>query len=479
MRIWLLAVFAVLSLIHFTSFAKNIDLEHVLDYESLMELPIEERAAYLQGVQELMIELENIELSKKINREPQAASVFTGKPYLNSSKKVRCDFHKGLSMQLIPHRIHKIKAQSPIVKKSWYDPIGNLLPSKINKSITELFASYVPDPSQVHDLSPENPKDFVCVAPLLTEYSCPDGFVSGFVRWDKTVREKVTKLNEKCEHIDVQEDYKMGRRFACITKESFNSLPKSTKDYIKRIEIEELKIVAEQKALEKKCETLLTGGKEKRKKKFSERPISISSSEKLEKSCNSKSIADAREKFYRGPDSLCIYGGNISYYKGGFKKAGGCQPPSQFCFESPNCENSSTGDRFKPAFKCGTNEVICNPLIFGIKEDGRTPYCIGRSSNATLTCAEQSENSQDGLKSLLLSDKKRDGSSWIQSTGFGNAWNQFADQFNNLCSLDKNGAAYFCRECAVIRNRIQSLNAATIDGRALNFKDSKKSSGVK
>ena len=390
----------------------------IKSYEELMLLPLETRATYIDGVEKLMVELEDIEIDKKQTRLPSSdPSATPGIPKLNiATGKVTCPGTlPGSSIKMIPYLFNPKKSKT-------------------------LELALVQDP-----------KNYLCSTPLWEYFSCPKGFVPGQARWLYT---DTTKNNDKVQ-----------KSFRCFAENGFNKKSKATRDYIQRNVKEELAVAQAQKDYLNSRDQIAAKAKKRRaqldKKAEGGSPL-----------CTNESINAARAKFYRGAESLCIYGGNISQYKNGIKKTGNCQPPSQFCFESPNCENPATNGKWKPAYKCASDQVICNPLIFGIKEDQETPFCVHRESNATLQCAEQSSDAKGGLKALLLGD--------IQA-GFSGAWNQFADQFNKLCSLDDSAADFFCRECQTIKSRMIALNTWSSNGKAKKFEKNgaKKAVGTK
>lgn len=103
--------------------------------------------------------------------------------------------------------------------------------------------------------------------------------------------------------------------------------------------------------------------------------------------------------------------------------------------------------------ECAANQVICNPLIFGVQGNG-DPICLPRRGDqarfATWNC---------NARSL-------DFNNFPELPGIQDTWNEFASNFNSLCvERPQNQAArdFFCVECKSIRNRL-----ATLTSRVLN-----------
>lgn len=250
MRSWFFTAIVVM-FFHSFSFAEDLDSSRILSYEALVKLSLEERTEYLQGVQELMIELENIEIEKKMSRTPQAASIFSGLPISSKTnpKKVVCEKIPGHTMRLVPYRVYKAKPTKP----SWYE------------SLSSLLIPYV---------APEDPKDFACIAPLTFEFSCPDGLIPGAASWQQTIK---IKSGEKWDPIrktmtPVYSDYQKGKRFRCFTPASFNSLSEEKRKYLQRHLQEEIAFEKEQaqRQIQKRVEP-------------EEKPVYISSQGKIEK----------------------------------------------------------------------------------------------------------------------------------------------------------------------------------------------------
>jgi hypothetical protein len=180
--------------------------------------------------------------------------------------------------------------------------------------------------------------------------------------------------------------------------------------------------------------------------------------------CDGSSVEQARRQYASDPDPDCIYAGGISTYQDGRKRAYKCIAPSQFCFGSTTCTNS-TGERMSADYSCEQGQVICNPLIFGVHSDGETPFCIEKSAQATATCDDESRADEGAVTPL---DQEH--------AGLKEAWNDFSDRLFKMCHQNKIAAALHCAECDIITKRLFALNIAARDvkscGAAIKFEDS-------
>jgi hypothetical protein len=184
--------------------------------------------------------------------------------------------------------------------------------------------------------------------------------------------------------------------------------------------------------------------------------------------CDADSIEAARTRYASDSSPDCIYAGQVVGYEGGQKRSYKCEAPHSFCFGASNCRSDS-GEAMTPAFTCGTTSVICNPLLFGVKADGKTPFCVERSGNATSSCDSLASSEEGAVQPL---DQ--------QHAGIREAWNDFADKLSRLCQTNEISKTLHCEECHLIRNRLFALNVAARDvrtcGAAIKFEDSQCSS---
>ena len=91
-----------------------------------------------------------------------------------------------------------------------------------------------------------------------------------------------------------------------------------------------------------------------------------------------------RGEFYTKPRP-CLYAGNISRYRGGKPATGACVPKVKFDIDLGT--NPS---------QCKPGTVLCNPLVFGLKEGppGKSLICVSLGPEATEECDKASNNSK-------------------------------------------------------------------------------------
>jgi hypothetical protein len=179
------------------------------------------------------------------------------------------------------------------------------------------------------------------------------------------------------------------------------------------------------------------------------------------KTCDPGEVEAARSKYASDQTQLdCIYAGGISTYLDGKKRAYHCQAPTKFCFASTTCSNKTDED-VQVDYSCKSNQIICNPLVFGLKANGDA-VCVSKSAHATSQCDEEAPSAGEGISPL---DEKH--------PGIKDAWNDFADRLFNLCHTDQTAATLHCAECDIIAKRLFKLNVAARDvkncGAAIKF----------
>ncbi len=182
------------------------------------------------------------------------------------------------------------------------------------------------------------------------------------------------------------------------------------------------------------------------------------------KTCNAAEVESARRKYASDKsNSDCIYAGSISSYPDGKKHPYGCQAPTEFCFGSLDCSNEDLS-RKKADYSCDEGKTICNPLIFGVQSDGKSPFCIDKGARATAACDDQSSQAKDRVSPL---DEAH--------LGLKESWNEFTEHLNKLCHGDQIAAALHCEECDIISRRLFKLNMDVRDlvtcGQARKFQD--------
>jgi hypothetical protein len=434
----------------------------ILSYDQLMQLPVQSRMDYLKGLQYLNIEMDSLQDSE-VERFPSAVNGSDGLPVKTESGEVVCPgFIAGSQDKLEARKIFETALDK---FREGYHSLDVFM-----RRLT--FQAVIDRPNYDHVGSPQQ---FLCVLKVpFNEYrSCPPHFVP------ISTQDKVAKTA------------KMNFRYFCATKNSFDRLSDEQR---KSLTTDISKVIERQKYMQQFAQTEApkpTIYQPVKKEKYcGDLTLPASLPAKPDpKTCNDKTVADVREKFYRGPGKLCIYGGNLSQYANGEKKAGGCSLRSEFCLESINCINPANGGKWKPTYHCSKDQVICNPLLFGLKADGESPFCVGKNASATAQCESLSEKGPRAIHpfemgSQIATAKYKDSDKgWKSIRGFENAWDQFAHGYNKLCFGDKAGAAYFCRECHAMKKRLFDLNAVARDytscGQALSSLSSPKPSNKK
>lgn len=194
--------------------------------------------------------------------------------------------------------------------------------------------------------------------------------------------------------------------------------------------------------------------------------------QELPASCSSGNIEKARRQYEQDPEPFCIYAGGISRYKDGQKRSFACAAPFKFCLSSPDCTNN-LGEPAKADFECPSDQVICNPLIFGLQEDGKSPFCVSKQSQATQSCDQLANTEKSAVHPLLSTGESASG--WKNTTGLREAWNEFANRINRMCHENKTAKVLQCRECHVIKQRLFNLNKAARNisscGQALQYEE--------
>ncbi|HVK62700.1 MAG TPA: hypothetical protein VM432_14170, partial [Bdellovibrionales bacterium] len=188
-------------------------------------------------------------------------------------------------------------------------------------------------------------------------------------------------------------------------------------------------------------------------------------------SCNNGAIKTAGTQFYSRETESCIYAGNFTSYRSRKPVPGQCNAPSKFCVGSPNCRNTA-GESIEATFSCEDGQVICNPLLFGVQNDGK-PFCIARNVSATKECAKISENDDDRADDLFGKPAFK-GS---EIPGLQEAWDEFANQFNRMCHGDEVTRQFMCRECHIINRRMVDIHFTIVEpgqcNMAMLFQDGK------
>ena len=145
----------------------------------------------------------------------------------------------------------------------------------------------------------------------------------------------------------------------------------------------------------------------------------------------------------------CLHAGNLSRYG---------SPSGDFSAESVragNCRGRSSFEVIGFRVQCANpNQVLCNPLIYGlasVTQDEPTGTrqgvgrCVPRSGNATRTCDQRFGQSQDGESAGQFISRS--------VPGIREAYEDFRRNLARFCNTPASREAH-CDECRVIRERI-------------------------
>lgn len=182
----------------------------------------------------------------------------------------------------------------------------------------------------------------------------------------------------------------------------------------------------------------------------------------------------ALQKFRQGAPKICVSSGNMSGYKDGVAKAGGCQKVADFCLDPSECGRTEKGKTraakdtsgvgkvasddddlkgFKKKYSCGAGKSICNPLVFGLKSKSDAICITPRGSSLTEDCDKEAtrlEKKGGGYVKDFLSEAPR---------GVAEAWDDYADDFNQTCKQNSDSMDAHCEECAKIASRLADEKA--------------------
>jgi|GEM_PF-5693499 len=187
---------------------------------------------------------------------------------------------------------------------------------------------------------------------------------------------------------------------------------------------------------------------------------------------NAKS--SALQKFRGSGPKTCVSSGNMSGYKDGVAKAGGCNKVADFCLDPAECGKTEKGATrtykdskglgkqadddadlkgFKKKYSCDQGKVICNPLVFGLKSKSEAICVKGQGSSLTDDCDKEAtrlEKKGGGYIKDFLNEAPR---------GVAEAWDDYADDFNQTCKQNSDSMDAHCEECAKIASRLSTEKA--------------------
>ncbi|RYZ90823.1 MAG: hypothetical protein EOP06_07450 [Proteobacteria bacterium] len=200
-----------------------------------------------------------------------------------------------------------------------------------------------------------------------------------------------------------------------------------------------------------------------------------------ENECTDGRIEEAKQKLFSmngtkddGHLQYCMYAGNFSYWKNGRIAQGNCQRPFEFCYGESSCRNKE-GERIKKVsnITCKPSEVLCNPYIFSISSKG-TGYCVAPTATATRQCALLSSKDGASPNDPIVDRLKNHFLYRYENTfegtdrqGWKRGFDDFAGKLNSICfdntnEAERTMAQAFCIECNLIRRRLLAMNAAAI-----------------
>jgi hypothetical protein len=189
--------------------------------------------------------------------------------------------------------------------------------------------------------------------------------------------------------------------------------------------------------------------------------------------CSSPSAAQMNAFRKESNQKFCIYGGVMSQYKenapipqgqygsnGSFNQnrvVNGCQPVTTYCFSASNSKqgNGICDDPSKADLKCdGKSQTLCNPLMFGTggTADKPTAICVPQGTTATQACVDKTKSFSS--KDWLNNPPKING----EKIPVADSWNGFAARFNAACSTFEQSKAAQCDECNILRQKVANLN---------------------
>ena len=133
----------------------------------------------------------------------------------------------------------------------------------------------------------------------------------------------------------------------------------------------------------------------------------------------------AAKEWWQKNSNVCVFGGNISSFSSEDQKDKTCASVYSFS---------------KPKLHC-TAGVICNPIVFGAKEDG-SAYCSTKYAEATSDCNAQAASPNKWLEANVSSVKDE--------------WNKLRSGMMAACGRNA-VREYFCDECNIMMERLASL----------------------
>jgi hypothetical protein len=147
----------------------------------------------------------------------------------------------------------------------------------------------------------------------------------------------------------------------------------------------------------------------------------------------------ARSEFLATNPESCVFAGNISTYDR--TSRGYCTPPTRMTYKDASGQSQT--------LRCTRNQqtrkvqVLCNPMLFGLKEDG-TALCVEANATASRSCREQGSvrRADEFLK---------------KAQNAADLWNDFMGKLNKTCEPNSQSRKYFCGVCRLMFRRLHEM----------------------
>lgn len=150
-------------------------------------------------------------------------------------------------------------------------------------------------------------------------------------------------------------------------------------------------------------------------------------------SCESR--AAIRRVYYQG--SLpCVFAGMVSKLANGNRR----------------CEAVISYKVGEKSLRCANGQTMCNPMLFGtvLGSNPETAICVGRGQNVTEHCGKIS-NARDA--ELFLNRN---------ISGIQEKWDEFKRDLENVCKDGTVSSKFHCHECNLMRQRLFELHARVV-----------------
>lgn len=112
--------------------------------------------------------------------------------------------------------------------------------------------------------------------------------------------------------------------------------------------------------------------------------------------------------------------------------------------------------------RCTGSNTMCNPLLFGVKSDGK-PICVPLGMTVTTECWSQA--TKMGNTAKKVSEQLLGKSPEMESMGIDNIadrWSQLRKNIAALCNRGSASLEFHCNECTSMSIQIKSMNMASV-----------------